>query len=111
MNVDGVCMHVSATAEQGVVGSDTRLVFMQKGTRVLARYAGGSVTRGCLVGRLFGSELQFRYAQRETSGEIHAGRSRCEVMRLRDGRVRILEHFEWTTRTGRGTNVFDELVS
>lgn len=41
MNVDGVCMHVSATAEQGVVGSDTRLVFMQKGTRVLARYAGG----------------------------------------------------------------------
>lgn len=32
-------------------------------------------------------------------------------MRLRDGRVRILEHFEWTTRTGRGTNVFDELVS
>jgi hypothetical protein len=68
------------------------------------------VERGYLVGRLSGWKLTFRYAQREASGEIHAGRSICEVTRLDDGRTRILEHLAWSTRTGRGTNVFDEVV-
>jgi hypothetical protein len=109
MTLDGLVMYVSSTAEQGVVGSDTRLHFRQTGSRVRGRYAGGSVVRGCLAGRFTGSELVFRYAQVETSGEIHGGRSRCEVERRPDGRIRILEHFTWRTRSGSGTNVFDEL--
>ena len=110
MSLDGVLMYVTATAERGVVGSDTRIHFIQKGSRVLGRYAGGAVDRGCLVGRLSGAELVFRYVQREASGEVHAGRSTCEVMHRGDGRLRIVEHFEWSTREGSGTNVFDELV-
>ena len=109
MNLDGVVMHVSSTAEQGVVSSDTRLYFRQKGSRVLGRYSGGAVVRGYLVGRLAGSELIFRYVQVEASREIHAGASVCEVLHLADGRTRILEHFRWRTRSGSGTNVFDEL--
>jgi hypothetical protein len=109
MNLDGMAMYVSSTADQGVVGSDTRLHFRQKGSRVLGRYSGGAVSRGCLVGRLAGSRLVFRYAQVEASGEIHGGTSSCEVQRRRDGRTRIVEHFTWRTRPGSGTNVFDEL--
>ena len=110
MNLDGVHMHVSATAKKSVVSSETRLHLRQKGSRVLGRYSGGAVERGCLVGRLSGPELVFRYTQRETSGEIHGGRSICEVQRLNDGRTRIVEHFTWSTRQGSGTNVFDEIV-
>lgn len=110
MNLDGVRMYVSATGERGVVGSDTVLRFVQKGSRVFASYAGGAVERGCLVGRLSGSELAFRYAQRERSGEIHAGRSVCAVSLGAEGRLRIVEHFEWSTREGTGTNVFDQLA-
>ena len=106
MNLDGKVMYVSATASQGVVGAETRLCFYQKGSRVLARYSGGAISRGCLVGRLEGSELVFRYAQVESSGEIHGGRSICEVTRLQDGRTRIVEHFTWRTRSGSGDNVF-----
>ena len=109
MNLDGMVMYVSSTAEQGVVGSDTRLHLRQTGTRVLGRYSGGAISRGCLVGRLEGSELVFRYAQVESSGEIHGGRSICEVTRLQDGRTRIVEHFTWRTRSGSGDNVFDEI--
>jgi hypothetical protein len=103
-------MYVSATSERGVVSAETQIDFMQKGSRVLGRYDGGAVDRGYLVGHLSGAELVFRYVQREVSGEMHAGRSTCEVMLRGDGRLRIVEHFQWSTREGSGTNVFDELV-
>ena len=108
MNIDRVVMYVSSTADQGVVGQGTRLRFMQKGSRVMGRYSGGAVSRGCLVGTLSGSQLVFRYAQVEASGEIHGGRSVCEVERQPGGRIRIVEHFVWRTRPGSGTNVFEE---
>ena len=108
MSIDGLVMYVSATAERGVVDSDTRVHFRQKGSRVLGRYGGGAVVRGCLVGHLTGSRLVFRYAQVEASGAIHGGSSVCEVVSHVDGRTRILEHFTWRTRSGSGTNVFDE---
>jgi hypothetical protein len=109
MNLDQVVMYVSSTADQGVVGQGTRLRFSQKGSRVTARYDGGAVSRGCLVGTLSGSQLIFRYVQVEASGEIHGGRSVCDVDRQPDGRVRIQEHFVWRTRSGSGTNVFEEM--
>jgi hypothetical protein len=110
MSLDGLVMHVTSTAEQGVVGSDTRLYFSQQGSRVRGHYAGGAVVRGCLVGRAEGAELRFRYAQLEASGEIHGGSSVCEVLHRADGRTRIVEHFTWRTRPGAGINVFDELI-
>jgi len=109
INLDGRHMYVSSTAGNGVVGSDTRLEFIQRGSRVAARYAGGGVERGWLVGTLSGEALNFRYAQREAPGHIHGGHSACAVVRLDEGRIRIIERFTWTTRPGSGTNVFDEI--
>jgi hypothetical protein len=111
ISLNGVQMYVSSTDQSGVVDADTTLHFTQKGSAVFARYSGGNVARGCLVGALVGSELTFRYAQRETSGDIHGGRSQCDVLRLPDGRVCIVEHFTWSTRVGSGTNVFQETRS
>jgi len=102
-------MFVSSTGAAGVVGRETRLYFTQRGRHVVARYAGGSGARGWLAGTYDGNTLRFRYAQREDDGTIHAGRSVCDVNQLSDGRVRIIEHFGWSTRPGTGTNVFDEL--
>ncbi len=42
IDLDGRRMHVSSTAADGVVNSDTRLEFIQKGERVAARYAGAA---------------------------------------------------------------------
>lgn len=111
MNLDGCVMEVSATASSGIVGTGTQLRFLQRGRRVLGQYAGGRVPRGYLVGRLDGGELVFRYLQREDSGELHGGESWCEVVELADGRRRLVEHFQWSTREGSGVNVFDEVPS
>ena len=110
MILHGCRMYVSSTAADGVVDADTRLQFIQKGSRVAARYTGGRVRRGWLSGRITGAELVFRYAQVESSGAVHGGHSRCLVERLSSGRLRIIERFTWTSRAGCGTNVFDELA-
>ena|SRR5215813_830202 len=109
MNLDGLELYVSSTDQRGVVGSDTRLRLTQKGSGVLGRYAGGSVLRGCLVGTIDGDRLSFRYLQLETSAVFHGGSSVCDVLRLPNGCIRLVEHFEWRTRSGSGTNVFDEV--
>jgi hypothetical protein len=109
-DLDGVVMRVSSTADNGVVNAATRLVFVQRGTRVIARYSGGSIRRGCLAGRTHGRTLRFDFAQVEASGEIHAGSSRCDLARGEDGLFRIVEHFAWRTRAGRGVNVFEQVL-
>ena len=106
-NLDGVVMFVSGTASNGVVDRQTQLRFSQRGDRVVARYAGGHIERGCLAGRWKDGRLTFRYAQRESDGVIHRGSSVCDVLE-HEGRTRIVEHFTWTTRAGSGVNVFEE---
>ena len=109
MNLDGLSFQVSATASVGVVSSETRLKLVQRGLRVFGRYHGGSIERGCLVGRVRDHTLRFRYAQREKAGGIHGGRSICSLEVLPDGRLRLHEHFMWETRGGAGTNVFEQV--
>ena len=108
-NLDGLTMFVSTTAADGVVDGETRLHFTQRGRRVFARYDGGRVLRGWLVGRWGEDILRFRYAQRDESSAIHGGLSVCVVEERADGRLRLIEHFTWSTRSGSGVNVFDEL--
>jgi hypothetical protein len=109
VSLDGVVMFVSSTAHNGVVDASTRIAFSQRGSKVLGKYRGGRIRRGCLVGKLSLAALTFRYVQVEISGEIHAGRSACDVTRTPGGGLRIIERFSWTTRDGSGINVFDEL--
>lgn len=109
--LDGRVMHVSSTAANGVVDTTTRMWFRQRGDRVWATYAGGRVRRGALIGRRDGDRLCIRYAQTEAGGDVHGGRSCCDLLQLLDGRVRIIEHFQWSTRSGDGVNVFDEPAS
>jgi hypothetical protein len=109
VNLDQIVMYVSSTAENGVVDTSTRLRFIQKGSRAMARYSGGAISQGCLVGTLSKSQLVFRYTQVETSGEIHGGTSVCDIERRSNHRIRIVEHFTWRTRPGSGTNVFEEV--
>jgi hypothetical protein len=109
IDLDGRTMFVSRTAPNGVVSEGTRLHFTQKGDRVLARYLGGAIERGVLAGAWAGEELRFRCVQREAGGSIQGGRSVCEVHLRADGRVRMIERFAWSTRSGAGVNVFDEV--
>lgn len=109
VSLDGVRMHVVATAEAGVVNADTYFTFTQRGSVVSAQYAGGRIELGFLVGVISGGSLQFRYAQLDTAGKLDGGSSVCELTRTLDGKVRLIEHFQWESREGGGVNVFEEV--
>ena len=108
-SLDGRRMRAVATADAGEVDTDTLFTFSQDQSTVWAHYAGGAVRVGYLVGVLTPGRLTFRYSQIDRKGDLHGGRSTCEVEYLPDGRLRLLEHFEWESRDGGGTNVIEEI--
>jgi hypothetical protein len=106
---EGVRMRAVETAGTGQVDGDTLFIFSQHGNTVSARYAGGTVELGYLVGSLATGVLVFRYCQIDRQGAVHGGRSVCDVTRLSDGRIRLREHFHWESREGQGTNVLEQV--
>jgi len=109
VSLNGKQMRVVSTAEVGVVNAETLFTFTQEGSVVSAHYSGGKVRLGHLVGIISSGILHFRYAQLDTEGRLDGGYSTCEISRTSDGRIRLLEHFQWESREGSGTNVFEEV--
>ena len=108
-SLHGLRMRVVSGADAGEVDAATTLAFEQAGSTVWARYGGGKVRMGFLLGDLSGSRLECRYVQMGTDGRIDSGHSTCTIDALPDGRVGMTQRFEWDTRTGSGMNVFEEL--
>ena len=107
INLNDKQMHVVETAQNGVVNHQTVFSFGQKKDQVFARYQGGPVSRGMLVGRINGSFLHFHFVQEHADGEISGGESTCEIAQQIDGKVMLVEHFDWDRGTGQ--NIFREL--
>lgn len=108
-NLDNLRMNAVETDRNGVIDARTVFRFHQTGAKVHAEYAGGEVERGFLVGLVEGARLTFRYCQLERGGALNGGASTCELQRDEQGRVQIVEHFEWESRSGGGRNVIRQM--
>lgn len=91
------------TSANSVIGPQTIFSFSESGGMVSATYAGGAIWSGFLVGSRTGDRLTFRYLQADTRGGIQSGDSTCEVRRLPNGLLQVIEDY------GNGTNVIEEL--
>jgi hypothetical protein len=94
----------------GDVGDGTRFAYHQHadGT-VWARYEGGSVRLGFLVGTRSGDRLDFRYTHVTIDGTTATGHCESTVELLDDGRLRLHETWEWDSRPGSGTSTLEEV--
>jgi hypothetical protein len=54
--------------------------------------------------------LHFRYVQADLDGNVDAGVSQGTVERTSDGRLRLVEHFQWITPPESGVNIFEEIA-
>lgn len=107
--LNGCVMTTVAAAATGVVDASTTLRFRQDGRLFSARYDGGAIFDGLLVGTISpDGSVSFRYAQADREGRLDQGVSTGQLMRLEDGRLRLTESFQWLTRPGGGENVFEE---
>lgn len=110
-SLDGRRMRVVATAENGEVSAQTIFTFEQSGSLFSARYRGGAIIDGYLIG-CFDDENQgslfFRYVQADLDGRIDAGVSTGLLEANAQGKLRLVEEFSWLTREGTGRNIFEE---
>ena len=104
-------MRASSTDSGGVVSGETILELEQTSDVVSGRYRGGTIIDGYLVGKLdpTGTSLRFCYVQVDLCGNVDAGSSIGTIDEMPDGRLRLIEGFQWFTRSGHGTNVFEEV--
>jgi hypothetical protein len=98
---------VSAEAEAGV---ETIFEYHERDGVIWARYEGGSVRLGFLVGTRKDNRLDFRYSQLNNRGETSNGHCSSTISRLADGRLRLDEEWQWESKPGTGTSAAEEIA-
>jgi hypothetical protein len=73
----------------GEASAATMFEYHEDNGLVWARYQGGAVRLGFLVGIREGDRLDFRYSQLNESGETSNGRCSTTLSVLLDGRIRL----------------------
>ena len=110
-SLDGRAFASDADVAGGDVGPATVFHYRETPDGVIeARYAGGAVRVGNLVGTRDGDELRFRYAQVRLDGSTATGRCTSVVTRLGDGRLAMDEDWAWESEAGTGTSRVVELL-
>jgi hypothetical protein len=103
-SLDGRRFTPVAVGGDGEVGDGTVFEYHQDGDLVWARYSGGRIRLGYLVGIRAGDELLFRYTQVSVDGETAAGRCETRLTDDGDGRIVLDERWAWESREGTGTS-------
>jgi hypothetical protein len=91
------------------VSAETVFEYHEDDGLVWARYAGGSIRLGFLVGTRDGDRLEFRYSQVNHAGETAVGRCSTVISLDGDGLLVLSETWRWESRPGSGTSVLREI--
>jgi hypothetical protein len=94
--------------EAGEATAETVFEYHERDGVIWARYEGGPVRLGFLVGTRDGDKLEFRYSQVNDKGETSNGRCSSTVSVLSDGRVRLDQDWAWESRPGAGRDALEE---
>ena len=109
-SLDGRRFRPAAEVAGGDVGAETIFEYVEEDGIVHARYGGGAVRLGFLVGTREGDLLRFRYAQVRGDGTTATGRCESRIETLGDGRLRLHETWAWESHDGAGTSVVEEVI-
>jgi hypothetical protein len=107
-SLDGRVFRVAEMGAAGEASAETVFEYHEDNGVVWARYHGGAVRLGFLVGTRHGDRLDFRYSQLNENGETSNGRCSTTLSVLPDGRVRLSEVWAWESKPGSGTSAAEE---
>jgi hypothetical protein len=97
-------------SSEGEASAATVFEYHEDDGVVWARYEGGVIRLGFLVGTRDGDRLEFRYSQVNAKNETASGRCSTTISALSDGRLRLDEEWAWETKPGAGTSAIEEIV-
>ena len=109
-SLDGRRFQAAAQVAGGDVGEETLFEYAEDGGVIHARYGGGAIRLGFLVGTREGDHLSFRYAQLRADGTTATGHCESDIETLPDGRLRLNETWRWESHDGAGTSAVDEVI-
>jgi predicted hotdog family 3-hydroxylacyl-ACP dehydratase len=109
-SLDGRRFQAVADVPGGDVGAQTVFEYAEETGLVHARYGGGAIRLGFLVGTRDGDTLRFRYAQVRADGTTASGRCESRIEVLDDGRLRLHEIWAWESQPGEGTSLVEEVI-
>jgi hypothetical protein len=109
-SLDERSFRVAEMSSEGEASAATEFEYHERDGIVWARYDGGSVRLGFLIGTRDDDRLEFRYSQLNENGETSSGRCSTTISALSDGRLRLDEEWAWETKSGAGTSAVEEIV-
>ncbi|SFA76341.1 n-acetylglutamate synthase [Algoriphagus aquimarinus] len=97
--------------ENGETSAETVFHYHQEGTIITAAYAGGKIVKGQLIGLVDeAGNINMRYHQVNSSGELMTGICHSKPEILDNGKIRLHETWEWTSGDrSRGESVIEEI--
>src|SRR5262245_40023099 len=96
---------------EGEGSAETVFEYHERDGLIWARYEGGAVRLGFLVGTREGDRLDFRYSQLGESGETSNGHCSTGISTLPDGRLRLDEDWSWESKPGVGKSTAEEIAA
>ncbi len=100
-----------SNTENGETSEETIFHYQQEGNILSASYSGGQIVSGHLIG-LVDEEgnIDMRYHQVNTAGELMTGQCRSTPMIMANGKIRLMEVWEWTSGDqSKGESVIEEI--
>jgi len=113
MNYHNKFFRSASNTDNGEVSNETTFHYRQEADDIIwATYQGGAIRFGTLSGYISSNgELFFHYQHQNTKGEFMTGKCHSIPEQLPDGRIRLLEKWQWTSGDlSTGESVIEEFL-
>ena len=100
-----------SNTQAGEVSDETIFHYEQKGIVISARYYGGNIREGNILGTVESDgTIRMSYQHWNKENEFRAGVCTSTPERLPNGKIRLHESWEWTNGIqGRGESIIEEI--
>ena len=97
-DLEGKTFKLSESTDNGEVNSDTIFRYHQDGENIWAKYDGGSIRKGYLLGKMQeNGTLEFACHHINHEGSLSLGQCVSAPTMLSDGRLKDSEKWQWLT--------------
>lgn len=98
-------------SENGETTEETIFLYQQKGNILTAKYSGGHIQQGHLIGLVDEQgNIDMRYHQVNTKGELMTGICHSTQKIMENGKIRLYEKWQWTSGDySKGDSILEEV--
>lgn len=85
-----------ANTANGDVNRATRFYYSQKGLMITAKYEGGMIQIGSIVGKMLSDfEFEIYYQHLTVTNELRSGQCKTRIERLDNDVIKLIEDWQW----------------